>query len=81
MEFEIITKINKVIINPIIQLLAVASLVAFLWGVFQYVRNSDSSSEREKGQQHMLWGIVGLFIIFSVFGIVRFVCNSVGQSC
>jgi len=45
------------------------ALVFFLWGVFKFIR-SDGGEDRESGKQFMLWGIVGLFVIFSVMGLV-----------
>jgi phosphotransferase system glucose/maltose/N-acetylglucosamine-specific IIC component len=66
------------VINPIIRLLfAVAGLV-FFWGLFNYVRFSDSDEERKKGSSHMMYGIIGLFIMVAVYGIMYFLINSLG---
>ncbi len=56
------------------------ALIVFVYGVFEYVRQSDSSDERAKGTQHMLWGIVGMFIMISVFGIMKLIMGSFGIS-
>ena len=60
-------------------LFAVAVLV-FLYGVFEYIRNSDSEDGRSEGQRHMLSGVFGLFIMISVFGIINLILNSIGVS-
>ena len=58
-------------------MMAVA-LVYFLWGVAQYVGKGDNEESRSTGAQHMLWGIVGLFIMFGVFGIIHIIMNTFG---
>ena len=59
------------IINPIILLLAAGAFVVFLWGVFQFVRDAADQNARAKGRQAILWGLVGLVIIFGAYGIIN----------
>ena len=72
----IILKINEVILNPLIVLLFALALVFFLWGVFQYVVMQDSESAHEQGRKHMFWGLIGMFIMFSVFAIMRLIAGT-----
>ncbi|MBI2049104.1 MAG: hypothetical protein HYT29_01560 [Parcubacteria group bacterium] len=74
----IILKINDVILNPIIVLLFALALVMFLWGVFQYVVMQDSDKAHVQGRNHMFWGLIGMFIMFSVFAIIRIVTGTFG---
>lgn len=75
---SIIFRINDVILNPIITLLFALALVMFLWGVFQYVVMQDSDAMHEQGRNHMFWGLIGMFIMFSVFAIIRIVLGTFG---
>lgn len=75
-----IHKVNQVIINPIIMLLFAVAVLVFLYGVFLYVKDSDSEDGRATGKQHIIWGIFGMFIMISVFGILNLVMNSIGVS-
>ena len=70
----ILGMLNKAVI-PILMALAI---VFFIAGVVQYVINPSSSEEREKGQQYMIWGIVGLFAIVSVWGLVGILTGTFG---
>ena len=70
----ILGMLNKAVI-PILMALAI---VFFIAGVVQYVINPSSSEEREKGQQYMIWGIVGLFAIVSVWGLVAILTGTFG---
>lgn len=66
-----IGKIATTIVNPLIQLLFAVALVYFLWGVFVYIRDADDPSGHELGRKHIIWGIIGLFIMTAVFAIMR----------
>lgn len=68
----------KVIINPIIQVAFVVATVLFVYGVFEFIRGADNPETRKQGQQHMLWGIIGLAIMVSVFTIIHILLNTIG---
>lgn len=74
----VLNKVITVIVNPLITLMFAVALVYFLFGVFQFVQNADSEDAREQGKQHILWGIIGMFIMVAVFGIMRIVLNTFG---
>ena len=66
--------INKSVIPLIIAL----AMVAFIWGVVQYVINSDEEAKKAKGKQFMIWGIIGLTVMVGVWGLVRIVGTTFG---
>jgi TRAP-type C4-dicarboxylate transport system permease small subunit len=72
----LIAKLVTLIVNPIIELLIAVALIVFLWGVFQYFVKQNSSEARSTATQHMLYGIIGLFIMISVFGIINAIMNT-----
>ena len=59
------------IVNPLILLLAAGAFVAFLWGIVKFISNAGDESKRIEGRQTMLWGIIGLVIIFGVYGLLN----------
>lgn len=68
---EFLSKVETQIINPILLLLAAAAFVVFLWGVFEFVRNAGDEGKRSEGKQAILWGLIGLTIIFGAYGIIN----------
>lgn len=74
---EVIQKLKSEIIIPIIALLFALALVVFIWGGVQYIWQGTEPGGREKGRQHMLWGVVGIAIMLSAFGIITFLFNTV----
>ncbi len=64
-------KVIVEIINPIILLLAASAFVVFLWGVFQFIWQAGDAGARETGRRAILWGLVGLVVIFGAYGIIN----------
>ena len=77
---QIIEKITKEILNPAIYLLFAAATLMFLWGIVQYIY-AAGSAQSQKGKNIMLYGIIGLFVMASAFGIVKILCNFFGTGC
>lgn len=77
---ELISRINEQIINPLIGLLFALALLYFLWGGVQFLMNVDNEEKRLQGRDHMLWGVIGMFIMVSVWGILEVVTNTFGIS-
>jgi hypothetical protein len=43
----------------------------FVWGVVKFfIINSDEEAKREQGKQYMIWGIIALAVMLSVWGLV-----------
>lgn len=68
------------ILNPLILLMAGGAFVVFLWGVFQFILHADDDTKRAEGRSGMLWGLVGLFIIFGAYGIINIALRTFGLS-
>jgi hypothetical protein len=75
---DLIAKINTVIINPAIIFIFALALAYFVYGVFVYMKDADNEEERAKGRQQMLWGVIGMFIMLSVFGIMKIIISTIG---
>ncbi len=73
----LVGKIAEVIINPTITLLFGAAILYFVWGIVQYIRGADQSSERQKGAQHMIWGLIGIFIMVSAVALLKLFTQSI----
>ncbi|MBI2122353.1 MAG: hypothetical protein HYT98_04495 [Candidatus Sungbacteria bacterium] len=73
---DIVTSVQTGIVNPAINFLLAAASVVFLYGIIQYVIGSQGDQTKlNKGKQIMFWGIIGMFIMVSAWGIVKILCN------
>ena len=70
---SLIAKINIYILNPIIILGFVVATVVFFYGIAKFLWSADNETNRAEGKKSIIYGIVGLFVMFSVFGIIRFI--------
>lgn len=75
---EFLLKVQDAILTPIITLLSLAAFVLFLWGLVEFIAGADNEERRSTGQQHMIWGIIGLVIIFGANAIVSLIKATVG---
>lgn len=55
--------------ETVIALLYALAFIAFLVGMVRYFLSPDEK-EREKGKKFALWSIIGLAVLFAVWGIV-----------
>lgn len=60
----------------LIPLLFGVALVVFLAGILKFVSAGDNEEKRTAGRDTMLFGIIALFVMIAVWGIVRIVYNS-----
>ena len=67
-------------LNTAVGLLIAAAVVWFLWGVFKFIMSAGDSKARDEGRSAMIYGIIGLAVMVSVWGLVRWVTNTAGTS-
>lgn len=72
-----IDRVYFIITNTLIPLAFALCLLYFFWGVAKYIR-SASPGNKEEGKQVMIWGIVGIFVAFSIWGIVALIRSELG---
>jgi hypothetical protein len=65
------------IIYYIIPILITAAMVLFLYGLLKYVKASDTKV-KDEAKKFIAYGIVALFIMFSFWGIVNAISNTLG---
>ncbi len=73
---DVINFFTCLLANSVVPLLITVAIVIFIWGMVQFITNSDNEEKRQKGRQFMVWGIVALFMIVSVWGLVRILTNT-----
>ena len=61
----------------IIPLLFAVAVLVFIYGVVKFI-STEESAEKESGRQFMIWGIVALAVMFSVWGLVKILGSTFG---
>ena len=74
----LLDKINAVLINPLIIFLFVLANLIFIAGLLQFLLSPADSQIRERAKRHMLWGVIGVVIMISVYGILNILLSTFG---
>ena len=75
---KVVDPIIANIVNPIVELMFAIGLIVFVFGVIEMIINGDDAAARTKGRNHMLGGVIGMFIMMSAWGIIYLVASTVG---
>jgi len=76
---DIIDAASGIVSEVLIPLAFALALFYFFWGVAKYIRTSAGDEKgAEEGKRIMIWGIVGLFVAFSIWGIITFIQSELG---
>lgn len=75
-----VKQIACLINNSVIPLLFSIAVAVFVYGIVQYVINGSDEAGKEKGRQLMVWGIIGLAVMVSIWGMVKLVTNTFGTN-
>ncbi len=63
--------------GTIVPFLISLSIGVFVYGMVKFI-GTQESSEREQGKQFMLWGIIALAVMFSIWGLIAILGNTFG---
>lgn len=75
----LVANFTNVIVMPIIALLIILGVVYFLYGVFKLVANANVEDKKE-AKDTMIYGLIGLAIMVSAFGIIKLIVNTTGAT-
>ncbi len=78
--------LNREIFFPLFLLIFAVGFLVFVWGLVEFllaqngigIGDKSSKDGLEHGKKHMLWGIVGMFIIFAAYSLVAVVVQIMG---
>ena len=69
-------------VNLIIPVLTAIALALFLYAGVRYIFKAQDAGGKGPEREALIWGIVALFVLVSVWGLVRIMCIALlGTSC
>ena len=72
---SLVTTIAKFINYWVIPIMVLVALAYFIAGVVMYIGENEDTKRKEK-KQKMFWGLVGLFVMLSVWSLVFVIANT-----
>jgi len=73
-----LAKVSRYILNPLILILFSVAFIYFALGVVKLI-NADANKKSE-AKDAVVWGLVGMFIMFSAYGIIGLILDTFGMS-
>lgn len=77
---DLLNKINQFILNPIIVLAFAIAFIVFFIGILQFINSETVDNAREKGKKKIFWGLFGMFVMSSAYGLIRIILGTFGIS-
>ncbi len=66
------------IVATLLPIVVALGLLAFFWGLVKFIFSAGDESAKDAGKRIMIWGLIALFVMVSVWGLVGFIQDSLG---
>lgn len=60
------------LITILLPIFAGVALLFFIWGLATFILHADDTDAHEEGKKKMFWGVIALFVMISIWGIIGF---------
>ena len=64
------------LIDIALPIVVAIALLGFFWGLANYIFSSDDPEKKESGRNIMIWGVIALFVMVSVWGLVNVISST-----
>ena len=75
---ELLQRFMQYVWSPVAKVIFAAGFFLFLWGLVKFLWDIEEGSGQNEGKQHMFWGVIGMFIMVSIWGIISLILNTFG---
>lgn len=76
----LITVLDRIqnILDAVIPIIITLAVIYFFWGLAQYILESGNAEKKEEGRNKMIWGIIALFVMVSIWGLLGLIAGTFG---
>lgn len=68
------------LLGGVMGVLYMVAFAAFFWGIALFILNTNDDKKRGEGKTWMLWSVIALFVMITIWGLVGLLVNTVGIS-
>ncbi len=79
MKIQLLENIKQYIVDPVILLLFGLALIIFLYGLVEFLWKGDTGKDYKEGRDKIVWGLVGMAIMTSVYGFLNIIVSTIDQ--
>ena len=62
----------------LIPFLGAIAFLMFVWGVARFIKSAGSEKEIKESKNLLIWGVVGMFALIAIWGIISFLQSEFG---
>lgn len=73
---KVVDPIISNIVYPVIYVVFALGVFVFAYGVLEMIWKGGDAEARKTGRMHILFGVIGMFIMISAWGIIALVSNT-----
>jgi hypothetical protein len=66
------------IVATLLPILIIVALLIFFWGLIKYIWSANDPAKASEGKSIMIYGVIALFIMVSIWGVVGFLGTALG---
>ena len=75
---EILGRLQSEVLQPVMTVVFAAGFFLFIWGLVKFLWNVEDGSGQIEGKSHIVWGVVGMFVMVSIWSIIALLDNTFG---
>ena len=76
---NLVTQIGG-IIAKIIPVMFALAIIYFFWGLIKFIRSAGDPAEASKGKSIMIYGVIAIAVMVSIYGLVAWLQGTLGVS-
>lgn len=64
-------------VTTLVPIIIGLAVVVFFWGIVKFIGHAGDERAREEGKQLIIWGLIAIFVMVSLWAIVGFIQESI----
>lgn len=78
---DVVDEILVFVDTTVVPAIFAIAFIVFIWGVYTYfIAGGANEEKRSEGKQLVLWGLVGFFVMISIWGLVNILVGTLGPN-
>lgn len=68
------------VVSALVPIVIALAFVVFVWGLITFILASGDEAAKDEGKRRMIWGVLALFVIVSIWGIIELLQKFTGTT-
>lgn len=69
-----------IIVNQLVPIVSTIVVLVFFYGLVKFVLSAGDEDSSKKAKAYMIRGILGMFVMTTIWGIIAFMQNTIGNT-